>query len=143
MRSAFRIFRFERPGPAAPTAAAGLRADRANWRLYQFPIFTRMKIANSAASANHPIEACPNGITINAASRGPKALPALPPTWKIDCASPLRPPEASWATREDSGWKTDEPQPISPTDTRISENPGAAASASSPHSVKHIPTASE
>ncbi|WP_418916517.1 Eco57I restriction-modification methylase domain-containing protein, partial [Alistipes putredinis] len=27
----------------------------------------------------------------------------------------MRPPEASWATREDSGWKTDEPQPISPT----------------------------
>ena len=35
---------------------------------------------SSAASANQPIEACPNGITISAASRGPMALPALPPT---------------------------------------------------------------
>ena len=40
---------------------------------------------------------------IHAASSGPMALPALPPTWKIDCARPWRPPEARRAMREDSG----------------------------------------
>ena len=78
--SAFRILRFESPGPVVSAATAGLRAAKASCRLYQFPIFTRMKMASSAASANQPIEACPNGITISAASRGPMALPALPPT---------------------------------------------------------------
>ena len=31
------------------------------------------------------------------------ADPTLPPTWKTDCASPCRPPEAIRATRDDSG----------------------------------------
>ena len=82
-------------------------------------------------------------MTTSAASSGPKALPALPPTWKIDCASPLRPPDASWATRDDSGWKIDDPQPMSATARRIGAKPGARASAKSPASVKHIPAASE
>ena len=50
---------------------------------------------------------------MNAASSGPTAEPALPPTWKTDCASPCRPPEAIRATREDSGWNIDDPSPIS------------------------------
>ena len=50
---------------------------------------------------------------MKAASSGPSAVPKLPPTWNTDCASPCCPPEASRATREDSGWNTDEPMPIS------------------------------
>lgn len=100
-------------------------------------------MAATAARANHPIECWPKGITTRAASSGPSALPAFPPTWKIDCANPLRPPEASWATRDDSGWKTDDPHPIRLTDRRIHTKPGATASNSSPTSVKHMPTASE
>ena len=111
--------------------------------LYQFPILVRMRMARIAAKANQPIEACPKGMTTSAASSGPMAPPALPPTWNIDCASPFRPPEASCATREDSGWKTEEPQPISPTASRMGTKPGATERMSSPTSVKHIPVASE
>ncbi len=50
---------------------------------------------------------------MKAASSGPIAVPKLPPTWNTDCARPCRPPEASRATREDSGWNTEEPMPIS------------------------------
>lgn len=39
------------------------------------------------------------------------ALPVLPPTWKVDCAVPKRPPEARRAIREASGWKVAEPTP--------------------------------
>ena len=55
----------------------------------------------------------------SAASSGPTALPPLPPTWKMDCARLFRPPEAICATREASGWKTDEPPPIRATVSRI------------------------
>ena len=41
------------------------------------------------------------------------AEPVLPPTWKKDCAKPCFPPEAIRATRDDSGWKTAEPMPMS------------------------------
>ena len=56
-----------------------------------------------------------------AAASGPNALPVLPPTWKNDCANPYRPPEAARATREDSGWKIDDPVPIRPDATSSSE----------------------
>ena len=46
---------------------------------------------------------CPFGKTMNAASNGPAASPALPPNWKSDCASPYFPPDAMRTTREDSG----------------------------------------
>ncbi len=49
---------------------------------------------------------------MNAASSGPIADPALPPTWNSDCAKPNRPPDAARATREESGWKIDDPMPI-------------------------------
>ena len=49
----------------------------------------------------------PCGTTMKAASSGPIARPTLPPTWNTDWARPWRPPEASRATREDSGWKTE------------------------------------
>ncbi len=65
-----------------------------------------------ANSVNHPIAPCPRGIMMAAASKGPKAEPALPPTWKNDCAKPKRPPDAIRATREASGWKVEDPKPI-------------------------------
>ena len=46
---------------------------------------------------------CPRGSTMKAAASGPTADPALPPTWKSDCASPCCPPDAIRATRDDSG----------------------------------------
>ena len=67
----------------------------------------------SAISENQAMLPWPKGTTISAASSGPSAEPTLPPTWKSDCAKPCRPPEASRATREDSGWKTAEPRPTS------------------------------
>ena len=54
---------------------------------------------------------CPRGRMMKAAASGPIAEPTLPPTWNRDCARPCRPPEASRATRDDSGWNTDEPVP--------------------------------
>ena len=44
-----------------------------------------------AASVNQARLACPCGMMIQAASSGPIALPAFPPTWNIDCARPWRP----------------------------------------------------
>ena len=51
--------------------------------------------------------------TMKAASKGPTAWPTLPPSWNTDWARPCRPPDARRATREDSGWKIEEPIPIS------------------------------
>jgi hypothetical protein len=53
------------------------------------------------------------GTITAAAISGPIAVPVLPPTWNTDCDSPWRPPEASRAMREDSGWKIAEPMPTS------------------------------
>ena len=50
---------------------------------------------------------------MKAASSGPTAWPTLPPTWNTLCAVPNRPPEAARATRDASGWKIEEPTPIS------------------------------
>ena len=80
---------------------------------------------------------------IQAASSGPVAEPALPPTWKIDCASPWRPPEAMRATRADSGWKTAEPEPISAAASKTTGNWCARDSVSRPASVQPMPRASE
>ena len=73
------------------------------WLLYHTPTRVRTTMARRAASVNHASVAWPCGMMIQAASNGPIALPAFPPTWKIDCASPWRPPDASRAIREDSG----------------------------------------
>ena len=64
-----------------------------------------------AVTPNHAMLRWPFGSTMKAASSGPIADPALPPTWKSDCAKPCRPPDAIRATRDDSGWKIDEPMP--------------------------------
>jgi hypothetical protein len=47
-----------------------------------------MVIPASAVTANHAMLRWPFGSTTNAASSGPIAEPALPPTWKSDCAKP-------------------------------------------------------
>ena len=47
------------------------------------------------------------------------------------------------ATREDSGWKTDEPMPISIADSSTAPKLPACAKESSPTSVKPMPTGSE
>ncbi|MNT64318.1 hypothetical protein D3C72_2022090 [compost metagenome] len=98
-------------GLATAPAALCLRAPCASWRAYQPPMRHSTTMPTSAASENHARLAC--WCTISAASSGPMALPPLPPTWKIDCASPCWPPEAMRATRDDSGWKIDEPVPTS------------------------------
>ena len=88
--------------------------------LYQQPTRVSRTAASIAARANHPMACCPNGMTIAAARSGPMALPPFPPTWKMDWARLFFPPEASWATLDASGWKTDEPHPMTATDARIS-----------------------
>src|SRR5450830_2133729 len=88
---------------------------------------------------NQAMLAWPNGTTIAAASKGPNAEPALPPTWKGDCASPKRPPEAMRAMREASGWKVDEPTPISAAANRNQPKLPAIANITTPISVKTAP----
>ena len=112
-------------------------------RLYQLPTRVSSIEASNAAKANHATACWPYGITMSAASNGPMALPPLPPTWNIDWARLFFPPDASCATRDASGWNTDEPQPMSATDSSIGAKPGANANERSPVSVKHIPSANE
>ena len=81
---------------------------------YHRPTPDRMAIAVSARAANQATLPWPFGTMMKAAASGATAWPKLPPTWKTDCASPCRPPDAMRATREDSGWKTEEPSPTSP-----------------------------
>ena len=85
--------------PAAAAAFFGLRC----WSRYQMPTPASTIIASNAKSENTARLFWPCGSTTQAASSGPKAAPALPPTWKIDCARPCRPPEAMRATRDASG----------------------------------------
>ena len=76
-------------------------------------------MATSAARANQAMLDWPRGTTTKAAINGPEAEPTLPPTWKSDWARPYRPPAAMRATRDASGWNTDEPIPINAAATRI------------------------
>ena len=71
--------------------------------------------------ANQLTLCCPRGSTTKAASSGPMADPRLPPTWNSDCARPWRPPDASRATRELSGWNTAEPRPMQAAPTSSSQ----------------------
>ncbi len=54
-----------------------------------------------------------------AASSGPSAEPTLPPTWKKAWANPGLGPAAIRATREHSGWNTDEPMPTTQAAMRV------------------------
>lgn len=92
---------------------------------------------------NPPMLRCPWGSTMNAAMSGPIAVPTFPPTWKNDCASPCRPPDAILATRDDSGWKTDDPIPTSAAARRREEKLRATERRRSPARVLAIPIASE
>ena len=56
----------------------------------------------------------------------------------MDCARLFRPPDANCATREASGWNTDEPQPISATASKIGKKSGAKGGRSRTRS-KDIP----
>src|ERR1700761_3328553 len=80
---------------------------------------------------------------MSATSNGPTALPALPPSWKNDCAKPLRPAADTIARRDDSGWKIEEPMPIIATAKRIATKPGARESITTPVKVSAIPTGSD
>src|SRR4051794_38052121 len=100
-------------------------------------------MAATATIENQAMLDCPLGTTMNAASNGPIADPAFPPTWKSDCAKPCRPPEATRAIREDSGWKTDDPTPTIPAATRIVAKWPATDSSRRPTSENPMPIASE
>src|SRR6187401_1655575 len=119
------------------------RTSEGTWPLYQRPTRVRIAIAASAAAPNQAMLRCPFGTTMNAASSGPVDAPALPPTWNNDWANPWRPPDASRATRDDSGWKMDDPMPTSATATRMMPKAGATDSSSRPRSVKPMPIGSE
>src|SRR6266576_5592250 len=82
------------------------------WRFVQVPMLVSRTIPKKARRENHARLDCPL-VSTNAAKSGPRAEPALPPTWKSDCAMPCCPPDAMRATREDSGWNTAEPIPMS------------------------------
>ena len=88
-------------------------------RLYQRLTLASRKIASSAAAENQAMLPWPRGTTMNAASSGPIAEPVLPPTWNSDWAKPWRPPDAMRATRDDSGWNTEEPRPTSAAAQRM------------------------
>src|SRR5215470_9372445 len=131
---------------AVARAAAGVRGtgrERARWRAYQPPTCTSTAMAMSAAAENHAMLDCPCGTTTNAASRGPEAEPTFPPTWNSDCARPYLPPAAMRATREASGWKTDEPIPISIAARRIRGYVDARDIRSRPTRVRLMPAVRE
>ena len=99
-------------------------------------------MATSATSEHQPMLDWPRGTTRNAASSGPNDEPMLPPTWNSDCARPCRPPEAIRATRDDSGWKIDDPIPIRPAATRSIGNVEATDSSSRPTRENVMPITS-
>src|SRR4051794_6694323 len=88
---------------AAGRGGWGLVRRKTRWRWYQRPTNVSSAEAAIAPSESQAMLAWPRGITMNAASSGPMAVPVLPPTWKSDWAKPNRPPDASRATREASG----------------------------------------
>ncbi|MNW68123.1 hypothetical protein D3C74_468230 [compost metagenome] len=71
------------------------------------------------------------------------AEPRLPPIWNRDWAKPGWLPAAMRATREDSGWKTDEPMPISMADSSTAPKLPACDRESKPIRVKPMPRGSE
>ena len=102
-----------------------------------------MSIPATAATENHVRLPWPHGTTMKAASSGPRADPPLPPTWNSDWASPCRPPDASRAIRDASGWNTADPTPTSAAASRMAGKLSAADSSNRPDRVTPIPIASE
>ena len=99
-----------------------------------------MTAKRRAINANQRTPLKPTGITIRAANNGPAAKPPLPPTWKILCAKPLRPPEACCATCEPCGWNIEEPKPNNDTDNKMTRKLSAYESIKIPMSVNTILT---
>ena len=89
-----------RPSPRVP-------ARRLAWacpcRRFHFVMRHSTQTAPAATTMNQATASCPCGMTMAAVSKGPMAEPVLPPTWKVDCAVPKRPPDARRATRDASG----------------------------------------
>ncbi len=96
-----------------------------------------------AAPENQAALCWPRGTTTNAASSGPMADPVLPPTWNSDWANPCRPPDASRATRLDSGWKTAEPSPTIAAESSRTGKLHATESARMPTRLSPMPATSE
>ena len=74
-----------------------------------------------------------------ATSSGPTDVPRLPPTWKMDCAMPLRPCDASDVMREASGCSVAEPMPTMATATNTAPSDPAKANSTMPVAVQHMP----
>ncbi len=110
---------------------------------YQRLTCTSRQMPSSAARPNQATLRWPNGTMTAAASSGPIAVPVLPPTWNTDCAKPCWPPEARRATRDDSGWKIDEPMPTKAAASSTTAKLGANASSTNPDSVDAMPNGSE
>ncbi|MCY1307540.1 hypothetical protein D9M70_574690 [compost metagenome] len=113
------------------------------WRTYQVLTQESTKKPMIATIENQLRLPWPKGMTMKAASSGPMALPALPPTWKSDCANPWRPPEARRAMRDDSGWKIAEPMPIRLAATSRTQKSCAFASRIRPLQVESMASGSE
>ena len=116
--------------PRHAAAAAGLRADRASWRLYQFPIFTRMKIASSAASANHTDRSLPEGNHDQRGQQGPQGASGIAADLERSTAPALcdLPRRAGPRARIRGGRPTNRSRSVRPT-PESGAKPGAAASA--------------
>ena len=133
-----------RPG----TGRWALAAAWARWRRSRgfardhTPTRVITRIASRAAAENQAMLPCPRGSTTRAASRAP-GRPALPPTWNTDWARPCCPPEASRATRDASGWNTEEPMPTRAAAPRSTPRRGATENSSSARKVKPMPTTRE
>lgn len=84
----------------------------------------------------------PSGMKIHIVSIGARDWPALPPTWKMDWAKPLREPEAIWATLDPSGWKAAEPRPTKTTAISTAGYDSAKARRSMPVKVNPMPIGS-
>ncbi len=74
---------------------------------------------------------------------GPIDEPTAPPTWNSDCAKPWRPPDATRAIRDASGWKIDDPIPIKTAAASSRGKLLATANSTNPTKVRPIASASE
>src|SRR5882762_7474874 len=110
---------------------------------YHRPTRNSTTMAASASNEHQARLDWPRGTTKYAASSGPSDDPKLPPTCKSDCDSPCCPPDATRATRDDSGWNTADPTPMRPVATRMVPRFAADDRRRMPTSDTSIPITSE